>query len=848
MTMKLLYKICTLAFIVLIINGTTYAQRRNYSQEADAAFDKFQYNVAADLYKKAYSKVKKNRVERNRIAFRIAESYRLSGNTNLAMRQYQRLEKINYQKDSPIVLMHLGDLHRMNKDYSEALKYYNLYKQLEPRDSSVNMKIKSCELSSQWVNNPTRHEIENFRKFNSKENDWSPAWGNPSKKNVLYITSTREGSTGKGTDAWTGQAFSDIWEFEKPRSRSNEWPGEWVGPKRIDETGIVLTAGNEGEAVANNKGTTIYYTFCPNEKKTVSNCKIYQAQKRGKNWRDPEPLVLGPDSFDYVHPAISDDEMTMYFSSNRPGGQGGFDLWVAKRSRKNRPFDEITNLGPVINTSSHEMFPTLRDEKTLYFSSKGHPGLGGFDIFVSIMDENGVFSEPANLQSPMNSEGDDMGIIFDDTPLLDPISNAPYMEKGFFASNRKGGRGGDDIYFFKLRPLIFTLSGIVRDSVTMQVIPDAEVAVTGSDGKSFNTKTDEKGYYFFGKDLILHNVTYDITVKKSGYYDDANTKGRETTVGLLENKDLKRDFRLVPIPKDPIVLPDILYAVGRWELQPQYEDSLAGLHKIMVENPTFVIELRSHTDVRPIQMTNDTLSQRRAESCVNYLIGKGINPARLVAKGYGEKVPRTLHRDIVSAHGGQSFTFTKGTVLTPEYISSLNGRNHQEAAHSLNRRTEFRILRDDFVPPSTNDTLNKTAIVQFVGTPGVSTIPVKIEGDLVKIPCIINSRSSEFSIQNNSNKVSFSHEEAMKLLREGRLTTADFESKEAAFAPDGSIIEKSILYLENLRIGEEDIDNVAVEVVKGLKTTLVVGDKFLIEEFGKFEVDKDKKVIVITKD
>lgn len=846
--MKLLYKIGALVFILLVISNTSVAQRKNYSHEADAAYEKFQYNIAADLYKKAYKKVGKNRVERNRILFRIAECYRLSGNTNSALKEYQRLERINYQKDSPIIMMHLGDLMRMNKDYAEALKYYNKYKDLEPRDSaSVLNKIKSCELSSQWVNNPTRHEIENFRKFNSKENDWSPAWGNPSKKNVLFITSTREGSTGKGTDAWTGQAFSDIWEFEKPKSKSTAWPGEWVGPKRIDETGIVLTQGNEGEAVANQKGTTIYYTYCANEKKEVSSCKIYSAQKRGKNWRDPEMLVLGPDSFDYVHPAISEDEMTMFFSTNRPGGQGGFDLWVAKRSRKNRPFDEITNLGPVINTSSHEMFPTLRDDKTLYFSSKGHPGLGGFDMFVSKMDEAGKFSEPANLQFPMNSEGDDMGIIFDDTPLLDPNSNAPYMEKGFFASNRKGGRGGDDIYFFKLRPLIFTLSGIVRDSVTMQVIPEAEVAVTGSDGKSFNTKTDIKGYYFFGKDLIQHNVTYDIKVKKSGYYDDKNTEGRETTVGLLENKDLKRDFRLVPIPKDPIILPDILYEIGRWELLPQYEDSLAGLNKIMVENPTFVIELRSHTDVRPIPMTNDTLSQRRAESCVNYLIAKGINPARLVAKGYGEKVPRVLHRDIVSNHGGQSFTFPKGTVLTPDFINALSGRNNQEAAHSLNRRTEFRILRDDFVPPATNDTLNKTAIVQFIGTPGVSTFNVIIEGDLVKIPCIINSRSSELSIQPNSNKISFSHEEAMKLLREGRLTTADFEEKEAAFSPDGSIIEKSILYLENLRIGEEFIENVSVEVLKGLKTTLVIGDKILIEEFGKYEIDKEKKTIKITK-
>ena len=512
--MKFLYKLGLFVLMLLIVSNTALAQRRNYSQEADNAFNKFQYNVALELYKKAYNKVKKNRVERNRILFRIAECYRLTGDNESALKQYQRLEKINYQKDSPIIMMHIGDLYRMKKDYAEALKYYNLYKGLEKTDTVIEFRIKSCELSSQWVNNPTRHEIENFRKFNSHENDWSPAWGNPGKGNVMFITSTREGSTGKGVDAWTGQAFSDIWQFEKPKSKSAEWPGEWVGPKPIDDAGIVSTDANEGEAVANIKGTTIYYTYCANEKKTVQGCKIYQAQKRGKNWKEAELVVLGPDSFDYVHPAISSDELTMYFASNRPGGQGGFDIWVAKRSRKSKPFDEIVNLGSVVNTWTHDMFPTLRGDSTIYFSSKGHPGLGGFDIFRTQFLGDNKYTPPVNLQFPLNSEGDDMGIIFDESPLLDPLSNSAYIEKGFFSSNRKGGRGGDDIYFFKLRPLIFTLSGFVRDSVTLQLITDADVAITGSDGSSFSTKTDAKGYYYFGKDKIMHNVTYSITVKK----------------------------------------------------------------------------------------------------------------------------------------------------------------------------------------------------------------------------------------------------------------------------------------------------------------------------------------------
>ena len=185
--------------------------------------------------------------------------------------------------------------------------------------------------------------------------------------------------------------------------------------------------------------------------------------------------------------------------------------------------------------------------------------------------------------------------------------------------------------------------------MTLQYIDGATVTVKGSDGAEYQTTTDIRGYYSFDKTKILPEVTYDIHVKKSGYYDNENCRGRETTVGLLENKDLKHNFILNPIPKEPVLLPEILYDLARWELKPQYQDSLMGLYKIMKENPTFVIELRSHTDVRPIPMTNDTLSQRRAESCVNFLIDSmHIDPARLVAKGYAERVPRTLERDIVS--------------------------------------------------------------------------------------------------------------------------------------------------------------------------------------------------------
>lgn len=844
--MKRIFTFGVLLLTLLFISNLSVAQKKNYTQEADKAFSTYQYNIAADLYKKAYPKIKTNKILKNFVLFRLSECYRLTGNLKKAEQNYLKLEKINYQKDEPIILLHLGDIKRtLYKDFASAQSYYKKYKERVPDDAHIDMKIKSCELGAAWIKQPTRHEVANFKKLNTRENDWAPSWGNPSKKNQLFISSSRDGSNGKGTDVWTGQSFSDIYMTEKPKSRNTEWPGEWSEPGSIDLEEFVNTVSNEGEAVANPKGSTIYFTRCGVEKKKVVTCKIYSSQKKGKGWGEATEIKLGLDSFDFVHPAITSDELTMYFASNMGGGEGGYDIWVAKRTKKSKPFDAPVNLGPKVNTWAADMFPTLRNDSTLYYSTKGLPGVGGFDIFKTVNNKDN-WSEPVNLQVPINSEADDITILFDETAYNDPLSSAPYVEKGFFASNRKEGKadGGFDIWTFKLRPLIFTLSGIIKDSVSLQPIAGADVIITGSNNTSFKTITDNKGYYMFDKTKVMLDVTYDMVVSKKGYYENSNTKGKETTVGLKENKDLKHNFILNPIPKDPIVLPDILYDLGKWDLKPQYQDSLKGLHKIMIENPTFVIELRSHTDVRPIAMTNDTLSQYRAQSCVNYLITLGIEPGRLVAKGYGEKVPRNLFKDTRSTYEGKEFMFNKGITLTPEYIKDLPSKPEQEAAHNLNRRTEFRILRDDYVVSTNkNDSLNKSGSVTFISAPNMNTIPVIIEGNTVKSTCIVNNKQMTFAIENGSNKISISMDEALNFLKEYKITINDFANKAKAINEDGSIVDNSVLFLTDLKIGEETIENVEVVVVKGQKAAIAFGDKRLAEEFGEYTIDKEKKTL-----
>ncbi|MEG2070461.1 MAG: carboxypeptidase regulatory-like domain-containing protein, partial [Bacteroidales bacterium] len=552
--MRIYRPIAVLLSILLISSITLKSQTL---RDADYAFKHCQYEKAMEDYKKGIKKISKNRIEVQRVTFQIAECYRIMGDLKKAEQQYIRLEKKNYQKDNPIILFHLGSIYNLRGEYDMALKYYHNYKKLVPEDTRVDIRIEGCNKSKIWMENPTRYEVENFKKLNTRQDEWAPRWGNPEKLNQLIFSSNREGSIGKGTDQWTGVAFSDIYKSDKPKSKNTEWPGEWSPAMPLDETEILNSGVNEGEASANRKGTAIYLTKCPQDKKKVQGCYIYISQKKGKSWGDPELVELGPDSFNYVHPFIMPDELTIYFASNRPGGLGGYDIYKATRAKKSAKFGNITNLGPNVNTEAQEVFPVMKGETALYFSSDGRPGMGGLDIFVSEIKE-GEFQPAQNMMVPINSCWDEIGMIFDETEALDPKSKSPYLDKGFFSSNRPGGRGGDDIYYFLLRPLVYTLAGFVRDQATLQYIDGAQVEIVGSDGTSYKTTTDVKGYYYFDKTKILGNTTYKIKVTKNKYWEENNT-ATQTTVGLTENTDLKQDFILTPIPKEPIILPEILY-------------------------------------------------------------------------------------------------------------------------------------------------------------------------------------------------------------------------------------------------------------------------------------------------
>lgn len=834
------YKIYFIVLSILFSSICGLRAQQPVLRPADNLFRDCQYENALNEYKKGIKKLKSNRVEIQRATFQIAECYRIMGDLKKAEQQYLRLEKKNYQKDNPMILFHLGSIYNLRGDYDLALKYYNNYKKRVSDDPRVDVRIDGCNKAKMWNENPTRYEVENLKKFNTKEDEWAPRWANYDKRNAIMFSSNREGSAGKGTDQWTSGSFSDLYVSTKPKSKNTDWPGEWSPVTAMDQGGTLNTGVNEGEASANRKGSVVYFTKCPQDKKKVQGCYIYKSMKKGKAWGEAEIIDLGDSAYNYVHPFISEDELTIWFASNKPGGYGGYDLYTATRTKKTGKFTNITNLGPKINTEGQEVFPAWRNEEEFYFSSDGHPGLGGLDIFVSRY-KNGEFGDPENLMVPINSSGDEIGIIFDENEAIDPQSKSPYLAKGYFSSNRQGGRGGDDIYYFLLRPIVFTLSGYVRDKNNGQYMDGVEVELVGSDGTSYKTTTDVKGYYHFDKAKILGSTTYDVKVAKKGYWERGNT-AKQTTVGLTENTDLKQDFMLEPIPKEPIVLPEILYDLAKWDLKPQYKDSLMFLYNIMIQNPTIVVELRSHTDVRGNDVDNDVLSQKRAQSCVDFLVlEKGIAADRIVPKGYGERVPRRLDKDMSVVYNNKKYFFAKGTYLTEEYINSLPTKPEQEAAHQLNRRTEFTILRDDYVP--TNDTISKVptsiAVVQE------RTVPVTIDGETVKGTCYANSKSLQFQIGDNSEEIFMNYADATRFLKESFISLEDFEEKAGAIKQeDGSIIEGAVLYLEELRIGDDYSENVKVTVKKNLPAAIVVGDQYIREEWGEFTIDKSRNVIL----
>lgn len=668
-------KISLAAFLILVCLFACSGLRaqEKYVRLGDEAYNQYQYLTAIENYQKALTQLSGNADDRDRITLRLAEIYSRTDNWKMASSYYKRLIGNGFADKNPRCFYDYAIAQQYLGNDSLSLAYYQRYLDSVPSDSLALKRKKDLE-TLKTISGKVKYEVTNARVFNSQDDDFSLIYANK-KENEIIFTTNRKGSTGKDVDQWTSSLFSDLFKSTGGKAE------KFSVPVNADDKGIVNTGANEGAPYFDKDYSTLYFTRCerkPENKDGSMWCTIMRAQRSGAHWIKPE-VVLSDPIRNIGHPALTSDELTLIFSGSADEGSGQKDLFMARRKSWREPFGSPVNLGPVINTAGDELFPYLRNDSLLYFASDGHGGYGGLDIWHSFLMPSGDWSAPVNLGAPINSNADDFSIVF-----------RRCCEEGYFSSNRSDGRGGDDIYHFARISFRISLSGHVTDRNTGKPLPASSVFLI-SETDSLISDADAQGYYHFPDSLIAENHDYQVLASHPDYLSGKQVlnTGRSD-----EDRDLVIDFSLEAIPAAPIVLPQILYELDKWDLQPQYQDSLKNFIVLLKDNPNLQIELRSHTDSRATDKYNDELSQKRAQTVVDYLISNGIEPARLVAKGYGKRYPRKLERDFRVG----DFFIPEGTVLDEPYVDSLGKPEWQEEAHQLNRRTEFSVISSNYKP------------------------------------------------------------------------------------------------------------------------------------------------------
>lgn len=651
--------------LFMVVAPQIQAQNKKYIK-AYEAYNAGEYYKAIDLFKEAYERIT-DKKEKTRIIYHIAECYRRTNNPKQAALWYSKALSKNY--DDPLAYLHYADMLKMNGRYEDAIVQYNAYKELVPSDPKGAEGVKSCDLALEWMEYPNGYTVTEMRFINSRQNDYGPAYAREDYR-VLYFTSSREETTGKDEHGATGQGFSDIFTSTMDRK------GKWSTPVPLGEE--VNSEFEEGAPIVNSDFTKMYFTRCQVSSNKTLGCAIYEAVKRNDEWTKVNSLDIADDSILIAHPALSNDELTLYFVSDMkgsmigPDGKPSKDIWkVTRTSVSSNKWSDPENIGEPINTEGTEAFPYVHADGSFYFSSNGHIGMGGLDIFKASKADGGKWNIE-NMRYPVNSSSDDFSICFERD-----------REAGYFSSSRKGRV--DDIYAFLLPPLKFNITGVVKDEKTNQPLDGASVKSIGSDGLTLETTTAEDGTFKF---MLKPGTDYVFIAKRDGYLQG---KERETTKNLESSTDFSTEVYLAPIDK-PITVDNIFFDFASAELRPESMVALDFLVETLNDNANITIELSSNTDSRGNDQFNLDLSQQRAQSVVNYLISKGIAADRLVAKGYGETQPKVVDRN---DHEAYPF-LQEGQVLTEEFINTIEDEDLQEVAHFLNRRTEFKVLRTDY--------------------------------------------------------------------------------------------------------------------------------------------------------
>jgi peptidoglycan-associated lipoprotein len=656
-------RLLILIILLTIIASQDVSAQKRKSDRAYSAFAAGEYFDAIDQFKDAYSKTKKaDKNTRNELVFMIAECYRLINDPKNAETWYKLAVKSSFSR--PDAQFRLAESVKKNGKHQQAIDEFKKYKQIAPSDARADQEIRSCELALEWIRNPEAYKIEDLRDINSRESDFSPAYGRDDY-GLIFFTSSRDDAAGTKTHGATGQSYTDIFEsrIDKKSKWSTPVPLQTINSEFEDGTPSLSSDYKE-----------MYFTRCEAGKREKKGCVIMYSKKSGDTWSEPKNIGILPDSLVAAHPSISSDGSTLYFVAEITGGSGKKDIWKVTKSGAGA-WSKPVNLGPDINTPGDELFPYERSDGTLYFASDGLIGMGGLDIFRAKPQPDGSWTVQ-NMKPPINSFADDFGIVFEGE-----------NERGIFSSTRKG-RGNDDLYLFELPPLKFSVTGLVKDEKTGAPVTSSLVELIASDGNSLQTETGTGGDFKFA---LKADVDYIMVASKRGYLKG---KDRETTKGQEKSREFMVTILLTPID-NPIELPNILYDFGKWELRPESMVSLDKLVETLIDNPNVTIELMSHTDSRDTEQYNQDLSQKRAQVVVQYLIEKGIEAERLSAKGYGESTPKIAD----AAISAQNPFLRTGTALTEQFINTLGTDEQKEIAHQINRRTEFRVLSINYEAP-----------------------------------------------------------------------------------------------------------------------------------------------------
>ena len=618
------------------------------------------FDAAAD-FKQAYQKTPpKERRSRGAIARRMAFCYDKSLQTGKAIVAYRNA--IRYKEDRDSDHLALAQLLMKNGSYKEAAAEFQVALDSMPGNDMATKGLEAARRAPEIRQVGSRYTVKRLDELNGRRADYSPMLLGDNGDEI-YFTSTRKEAEGDELSGITGMKPGDIFYSSKDEK------GKWTKPVAV--TGA-NSAYDEGACCFSPDGREMYLTQCVTDPSSPRYAKIVKSDRADASWGKPSAVEISRDTLSsFAHPAVSPDGAWLYFTSDMPGGMGGLDIWRVRIT--GHGLGGVENLGSPINTAGDEAFPTFRPNGDLYFSSNGHSGMGGYDIFIAHTDKAGktTLSHPGY---PLNSAGDDFGMTFEGV-----------HNRGLFSSNRGDARGWDHLYSFVNPEIEQTVKGWVYE-IDGYELPQAQMYCVGDDGT--NEKLTLKSDGSFTK-TMSPGVSYLFLAACKGFLN--HKEEIKALANPKESRDTTLQFALANISA-PVLIDNIFYDFDKATLRDSSKVALDQLVNILNDNPNVTIELAAHTDYVGSAAYNKGLSQRRAESVIRYLIAHGIAADRLTPVGYGKERPRKVNRRLAARYSW----LKEGDELTEQFVKALNDNMQQDICNQLNRRTEFTVLRTTY--------------------------------------------------------------------------------------------------------------------------------------------------------